>query len=248
MNGKVVTVTGFDKSADRYIVKMPGGSLRKVKAGNLNATNKAPAPLLSVCNAYGRHHKLSVALVSESGKRSDIIHALDYQQCSDLEELPSQKGTLSFKMGSEEVASTPLDGSELHRGKEITVYRTGPGLKEVALHQNYVELDDQDAYYLHLVNAYSGSRTTKLTVQRGGVAKVLPLNKSYRLEKLEDMTLYLEDGLRRLKLTFRPQKARTYMVLLTGSAASADDDLDSAGLVLHEAGSWTSAETVGDEA
>lgn len=248
MNGKAVTVSSFDKSTDRYVVKMPGGNLRKVKAANLKATDRAPAPLLSVCNVFARHHKLNVALVSESGKRTDIIHALDYQQCSDLEELPSKKGSLSFTMGSQEVASTPLDSSEQHRGKEITVYRSASDSNEVALHQNYMELDDGDAFYLHLVNGYSGSRKTKLTVERGGVAKVLPLNKSYRLEKLQDMSLFLEDGVRRLKLSFRPKKARTYMVLLTGSAASSEDDVDSAGLVLHEAGAWTSAETVGDEA
>jgi len=248
MNGKVVRVSSFDKKSGRFVVKMPSGELRKVEESHLRATSEVIQPQLSICNAYGpKRSSIKVSAISEHGT-PQVIHVLPFHACVDLEELPFQDGSISFSAGGQEVARLPYAANELkQKGTEVTVYRTDLS-SQASLHQNAIEKDDRDAYYLHLVNAYVGSRPGQLSVQRGAVTKVLALDRSYRMEKMEDITLVLTDGHRRLKLAFKPQKSRTYAVVMTGADATDKDDAHSAGLVLHELGAWTSAEELEAEA
>mmetsp|Transcript_46757 Transcript_46757/g.97346 ORF Transcript_46757/g.97346 Transcript_46757/m.97346 type:complete len:482 (-) Transcript_46757:43-1488(-) len=252
MNGKVVKITSYENSTQRYIVKLPDGSMRKVEASKLQSTDEAPRPRLSVCNAYKLHEQLKVVLNSETGT-SKVLAMLDFASCEDFEELPFDKGSISLLLSSMQVANVPFDLSVLGpgRGTELTVApsesKAGSKSKAKVL-QNIVELDDGGAYYLHLVNAHVGSRPVQLSVQRGPVAKVLPMDKSYRLERVEDMSLTLMDGERRLRLAFNPQKSRTYCAIVTGGSDGENQDAQRVGLVLHKLGEWTSAEQLDKEA
>ncbi|CAE7027884.1 CCDC33 [Symbiodinium sp. CCMP2592] len=252
MNGKVVKITSYENSTQRYIVKLPDGSMRKVEASKLQSTDEAPRPRLSVCNAYKLHEPLKVVLNSETGT-SKVLAMLDFASCEDFEELPFDKGSISLLLSSMQVANVPFDLSVLGpgRGTELTVApsESTAGRKSKAkVLQNIVELDDGGAYYLHLVNAHVGSRSVQLSVQRGPVAKVLPMDKSYRLERVEDMSLTLMDGERRLRLAFNPQKSRTYCAIVTGGSDGENQDAQRVGLVLHKLGEWTSAEQLDKEA
>ncbi|CAJ1460772.1 unnamed protein product [Effrenium voratum] len=242
MNGKVVQIAGFDSG--RYTVKLPDGAVRKVEAAKLEETDQAPPPRISVCNVFGRHKKLKVVVQSEDASHSKAIGTLDFQACEDLKELAFEKGNVLFMMGSKEVARAAFDLPALGKGRgaELTVAPFQDDHHKARVHKNVVELDDGQAYYLHLVDAHAGPRRAKLSVQRGLTAKVLPLDKSYRLERVEDMALTLTDGAKRVKLAFKPQKARTYCAIVTGSETS-----DNAGLVLHKLGEWTSAGQLSDE-
>lgn len=253
MNGKVVKITSYENSTQRYIVKLPDGSMRKVEASKLQSTDEAPRPRLSVCNAYKLHEPLKVVLNSETGT-SKVLAMLDFASCEDFEELPFDKGSISLLLSSMQVANVPFDLSVLGRGRgtELTVApspeSTADSKSKAKVLQNIVELDDGGAYYLHLVNAHVGSRPVQLAVQRGPVAKVLPMDKSYRLERVEDMSLTLTDGQRRLRLAFNPQKSRTYCAIVTGGNDGENDDAQRVGLVLHKLGEWTSAEQLDKEA
>ncbi|CAE7895509.1 CCDC33 [Symbiodinium microadriaticum] len=271
---KVVKITSYENSTQRYIVKLPDGSMRKVEASKLQSTDEAktsrtacddsfgisvtycpeaPRPRLSVCNAYKLHEPLKVVLNSETGT-SKVLAMLDFASCEDFEELPFDKGSISLLLSSMQVAYVPFDLSVLGRGRgtELTVApspeSTADSKSKAKVLQNIVELDDGGAYYLHLVNAHVGSRPVQLAVQRGPVAKVLPMDKSYRLERVEDMSLTLTDGQRRLRLAFNPQKSRTYCAIVTGGNDGENDDAQRVGLVLHKLGEWTSAEQLDKEA
>ncbi|CAE7268112.1 CCDC33 [Symbiodinium natans] len=245
MNGKVVKITNYENSTQRYIVKLPDGSARKVEASKLQWTDEAPRPRLTVCNAYKHHQQLKVVLNSETGD-SKVLSMLDFKNCEDFEELSFDKGSVLLLLGSLQVAKVPFDLSVLgkNRGTELTAMgamgRVAPSSEnaggsssfitsdrgkfqpacQVRVLQNIVELDDGGAYYVHLVNAHVGSRSVQLAVQRGPVTKVLPMDKSYRLERVEDMSLTLTDGQRRMRLAFKPQKSRTYCAILTGRLAT----------------------------
>eukprot|EP00441_Pelagodinium_beii_P020723 CAMPEP_0197658012 /NCGR_PEP_ID=MMETSP1338-20131121/44976_1 /TAXON_ID=43686 ORGANISM="Pelagodinium beii, Strain RCC1491" /NCGR_SAMPLE_ID=MMETSP1338 /ASSEMBLY_ACC=CAM_ASM_000754 /LENGTH=550 /DNA_ID=CAMNT_0043234507 /DNA_START=130 /DNA_END=1782 /DNA_ORIENTATION=+ len=249
MNGKVVRISSFDKKTGRYVVKMPNGELRKVDEAHLQATNEAIMPKLSICNAYGPKRSSLKVSAQEDSEEPKVLHVLPFHSCIDFEELPYQRGSISFSASGQEVARFPFDSHELEKkGSEVTVYRTDTASPKASLHQNAIEFAEQDAYFLHLVNAYVGSKPSQLSVQRGGVTKVLALDRSYRMDKEEVITLSIADGQRRLKLAFKPQKSRTYCVVMTGGDATDKDDAHSSGLVLHELGAWTSAEELEAEA
>jgi len=250
MNGKVVRIANYENATQRYVVKLPDGSLRKVEASKLQETDEAPLPRLSVCNAYKPNQKLKVVLKNETGA-SKVLSSVQFAACEDFEEPPFDKGTVSMMLDSTKVADVPFDLSAIgkSRGTELTVAQsaeTGQHQPQARVHENLVELSDGDAFYLHLVNAHAGSRPAQLTVQRGPVAKVLPMDKSYRLERVEDMSLTLTDGHKTLRLAFQPQKSRTYCAIVTGTDES--DGTKSAGLVLHKLGEWTSAEQLENQA
>ena len=245
MNGKVVRVLRMleeKREGRHYLVKLPNGLLRKVEASKLEESDEAPLPRLSVCNAFGR--KLKVLLQGQSGQGQEISHQmnLDFQRCEDLEELPFEKGIVSFMNPKHEVARVEVDLSD-ERGLELTVAPTEDPHK-ARVHQNSVENSEDEAFFLHLIDARVGAKRAKLSVQRGLTAKVLPMDKTYRLERVEDMSLSLVDGTKKLKLAFTPQKARTYCAIVTGGNSK---DTEKDGLVLHKLGAWTSAEQLADE-
>eukprot|EP00440_Ansanella_granifera_P075990 gb/GFBE01082465.1/.p1 GENE.gb/GFBE01082465.1/~~gb/GFBE01082465.1/.p1 ORF type:complete len:597 (+),score=141.99 gb/GFBE01082465.1/:1-1791(+) len=248
LNGKAVKVVSFDDATQRWLVQLPDASVRKVEASKLQLADQAPHARLTFCNAYGRGQQLQIKALEHEQDLADgkNLGGLDFQACVDYEEWPLAEGSFSFIVGSKEVARTAFDAKADVRGKEYIVRRAKKDSATAEVHENAVEADDQ-AYYLHLINAYSGSRATQLSVQRGPVAKVLPLDKTYRMEKVEDLSLTLADGHRHLKLAFKPQKSRTYCVVVTGGDTSEKDTAERAGLILHEIGKWTSAEELADK-
>lgn len=237
MNGKVVRILGYKEAKHHYVVKLPNGALRRVDASKVERAEddaSIPLPRMSVCNAFGR--RLKVLL-----ENSKAI-SLDFPSCHDFEEVSSS--SVTFMLGSKELARADL-GELSQSGIELTVAPSDDPDK-ARVHQNRVEVTDHSAYFLHLIDARRfPDRRSTLSVQRGPMVKVLPMDKSYRLERVEDMSLTLVDGSKQLKLAFTPEKSKTYVAIVTSGTR---EDVRKDGLVLHKLGAWTSAEQLADEA
>eukprot|EP00933_Yihiella_yeosuensis_P044587 TRINITY_DN39853_c0_g1_i1.p1 TRINITY_DN39853_c0_g1~~TRINITY_DN39853_c0_g1_i1.p1 ORF type:complete len:676 (+),score=176.00 TRINITY_DN39853_c0_g1_i1:142-2169(+) len=249
-NGKVVEIEGIDEKTKRYKVLFSNGALKKVKADNLKATSTLSAPKLTICNTYDDRDEIKVFAVHDQAVTVDAkpIKVLQPNDCFGAESFP--KGNAAFlTMAGKELLRVPIDLGEIDntKGREITLYRRDLATGEAAIHDNTVQLKDDKAYYLHLLNAYAGSDKVQLSVKRGAVEKVLPLDRSYRMDKLQNIVLNLNDGLRKLKMAFKPQKGKTYVAVLTGADADGTTKTHSAGLLLHELGTWTSKEELAEK-
>jgi len=201
---------------------------------------------LSVCNAYATHSPIQVFAVSADGKHyTHVVKSLDFQSCSDIDDLGSDKAaSLAFIIGKFQVAKKVVDFSNLTPGQglELVVFRKDQNSLQAAVHENPVEIGDNEAYYLHIVNAYAGRKSLELHVQRGKFLKKLPLDKTFRLSTTQSINMVLSDGSQKLRLGFQPHRAKTYTVMTTGVDEGLRGEPRNVGLVAHEIGAWTSSE------
>lgn len=268
LNGKVGVVLKFEERTQRYIVQLPDGTTKRIRGEHLVPaveqadapgavpTPPPPPPRYSVCNAYTEQASLQVFAIPE-GEQSGhshhkyvrVVRDLPFQDCSDVQDIPFSKGSLAFAVGRMEVARIPFNTTEptaLH-GLELTVFRSDVNKLKASVHQNAVNLEDSGAYYLHVVNAYAGSKLLELRVKRGAFTKTLPLDTTYRLNRYAPITLMLTDGFRRLKLGFQPQAGKTYCVVTTGTDPGFHGEPRNVGLLAHELGAWTASEEMPGE-
>jgi len=216
------------------------------------ATPAAPAASagsghqLSICNAYATHSPIEVFAVSPDGKHyTHVVKALDFQSCSDVDDLASDKvGSLAFIIGKFQVAKQVVDFASLTPGQglELVVFRKDKDSLQALVRENPVEIGDSEAYYMHIVNAYAGRKTLELHVQRGKFLKKLPLDKTFRLSTTKAINMVLSDGTQKLKLSFQPRRAKTYCIMTTGVDEGLRGEPRNVGLVAHEIGTWTSSE------
>lgn len=264
LNGKVVTVQSFDKRSQRWVVELPDGTEKRVKKAHLlvlpGSFSKAPAVVqagsgktgLSVCNAYASHSPLQAFAISQDGSQyTEVVHSLPFQACQDLEELPEAQGSISFVVGRLQVARAAFNISRLGAGKaqEMVVFRNDVNSLKGKVHEMVVNAADPKAYYLTTVNAYKGGRLLELHVQRGNLQERLPLDvdKTYRLDREQQVQLTLTDGVQHLRLSFMPRHGSTYSVIATGVDVGLRGEPQNVGLIAHEFGAWTSAEEMTDE-
>mmetsp|Transcript_116665 Transcript_116665/g.182347 ORF Transcript_116665/g.182347 Transcript_116665/m.182347 type:complete len:924 (-) Transcript_116665:61-2832(-) len=274
LNGEVGNVVDFENSTQRYVIKVPGSTkLKRVKAANLadvavsEPSVAAPAIAavahlegaqqprtgrqLSVCNAYATRSAIQVFAVSGDGKHySHIVKNLDFQACSDVENVPVDKvAALAFVIGKFQVARKNVDiaGLTPGQGLELVVHRNDPNSLKAVIHENPVELGDNEAYYLHLVNAYAGRKPLSLEVQRGRFVQKMPLDKTYRLSSEQPIKMVLSDGVQKLKLTFQPRRGGTFCIMTTGVDPGLKGEPRNVGLVAHQIGAWTSSEEMDNE-
>lgn len=270
LNGIAVVVKGYDAKSQRYVVEMPGGGVKRVKAELrvrpelwkddfkfkvVEAVPEAPpGPQLSVCNAYPGTQRMQVMAVSKDGssRYSQVVHDLDYQSCADVQSLPFRPGALSVVVGRLEVARVAVNDTEqldAHHGLELTVYRADANSLKATVRENHLEAGDGDgdAYFLHLVDAYAGARLLELKAKRGSFERKLPLGTTYRLKKEEPIQLTLTDGFQRLQLSFQPHKGHTYTLAATGADVGLKGEPRNVGLVAHEVGAWTASEEMPEQ-
>jgi hypothetical protein len=231
-------------------------AVEEAEAPGAVPTPPPPPPRYSVCNAYTEQASLQVFAIPEgepSGnshhKYVRVVRDLPFQDCSDVQDVPFSKGSLAFAVGRMEVARIPFNTTEpaaLH-GLELTVFRSDVNKLKASVHQNAVNLEDSGAYYLHVVNAYAGSKLLELRVRRGAFTKTLPLDTTYRLNRYAPISLMLTDGFRRLRLGFQPQPGKTYCVVTTGTDPGFHGEPRSVGLLAHELGAWTASEEMPGE-
>jgi len=271
-NGMEGVVHCFDTGSGRYVVAMSDGSPRKLKAQNVRiAANQTDAPVeaadvaanesavpasatvvkagkhkISVCNAYPAAVPMQVFAVMAGNKHKfvRVVTDLNFQDCVDAAEFPFMNGSLSFVVGRFQVGQASINQAQIKPDEnlELTVYRGSVNSLKAAVHQNFVSTTDKDAYYLHIINAYAGSKLLELHVQRGKFAQQLPLNSTFRLAREQKMQFTLTDGFQRLHLGFQPQKGRTFCVVLTGADAGLRGEPRNVGIIAHELGAWTSSE------
>lgn len=268
LNGKAALVTGFDKAANRYTVKLSGGELKRVRAVHLGplqpeaahdlkmAPKAEPLPSLTICNAYAATTPLQVFAASEGRVRGghsrvQVARHLEFQACTDVKNLPQAATSLAFVAGKHEVAHLPLNGSLPQRGLEVTVFRASPDSKQASIDSRVVELSDIGNFHVNVVNAYAGSRSLELSMRQGRSVQQLPMGKSYRLSKEEMVELTLTDGLGQLRLSFQPRRSRSYCVVAVGLEGGEQEEEEgeevwSVGLLAHEVGAWTMSEDLGD--
>lgn len=249
----------FNSTTQRYVVQVPDGSFKSIKAEHLSpVTGSAavspagagapPAPRLTVCNAYPAHALLQVFAIPEnvSGKHhyTNLVHDLEYQSCAPFRDLPYKQGTLAFVVGRLQVAHMPINATHVdeRRGLEITVFRSNVNSLKAQLRKSMVQLQDTHAYYLHVVNAYVGARLLELHIQRGKIGQKISLDKAYRLTKEQDVSLTLTDGFQRLQVGFQPRRGRNYFVVMTGVDAGLRGEPRNVGIIASEIGVWKSSE------
>jgi hypothetical protein len=279
LNGQVGSVVAFENSTQRYIVKIPGISrLKRIRVDNLedvaSSEPTTPSPIvaaaanivgapsvagshsgsghqLSICNAYATHSPIQVFAVSSDGKHyTHIVKGLDFQSCSDVDNLDSDKvASLAFIIGKFQVAKKVVDFSTLTPGQglELVVFRKDQNSLQALVHENPVEIGDNEAYYLHIVNAYAGRKSLELHVQRGKFLKKLPLDKTFRLATTQAINMVLSDGSQKLRLAFQPRRAKTYCIMTTGVDTGLRGEARPVGIVAHEIGAWTSSEEMVNE-
>mmetsp|Transcript_95615 Transcript_95615/g.270540 ORF Transcript_95615/g.270540 Transcript_95615/m.270540 type:complete len:359 (+) Transcript_95615:3-1079(+) len=213
-----------------------------------------PSPQLSVCNAYPGTQRMQVMAISKGGssRYSQVVHDLDYQSCADVQSLPFRPGALSVVIGRLEVARVAVNDSEqldAHHGLELTVYRADANSLKATVRENHIEASDSDddAYFLHLVDAYAGARLLELKAKRGSFERKLPLGTTYRLKKEEPIQLTLTDGFQRLQLSFQPHKGHTYALAATGADVGLKGEPRNVGLLAHEVGAWTASEEMPEQ-
>lgn len=269
LNGQFGTLVGFDKKTERYVVQLPDGVLKRIRPANLIASNMGQpvhhhrasnAALadrmdkvvqLSICNAYPQHAPLQAFVHEANGTRyAQVVRDLYYQTCIDVPELPHLPfASMSFVIGRYEVARMPLNAARFAAGSglELIVYRNDVNSMKAAVHESDVNLQDEGAYYLHLVGAYAGMNPLELHIRRGQLVEQLPLGKTYRLTHEQQISVMLSDGSQRLQLAFQPRRAHTYCILTTGVEEGLRGEPRRPGLVAHEIGAWTSSEEMVDE-
>jgi hypothetical protein len=275
LNGQVGSVVGFENATQRYVVRIPGVKrLKRLRVANLEDVASSEPPLappavvaamnvvgaavvpstpnaqsghqLSVCNAYATHAPIQVFAVSGDGKHyTHVVKDLDFQTCSDVDNLPSEKvSALAFILGKFQVAKKMVDFSTLTPGQglEVVVFRKDPNSLQAIVNENPVEIGDNEAYYVHVVNAYAGRKSLELHVQRGKFLQKLPLGRTFRLSTTKAINMVLSDGSQKLRLNFQPRRSKTYTIVATGVDEGLRGEPRNVGLVAHEIGAWTSSE------
>jgi hypothetical protein len=260
LNGKMATIKSFDNTTQRFVVQLDDGSLKRVKKEHLAppvqklpqgtlvqaVDPQATAPTLSVCNAYPEKAPLTVFLISKDGTGyAQVVHGLAYQSCADVQEFHTHVGYLSFVIGRLQVAKIPMNLTKLvnaNKGVEMVVFRSNVNSLAASIQQIPFRRADPKAYYLNLVNAYVGSRLLELHIARGRFVERLPMNRTYRLSREEQITVTLTDGFQRLEMAFQPRRSRHYCIMTTGVDEGMRGSAFNVGLVGHELGAWTSME------
>jgi len=275
LNGQVGSVVGYENTTQRYVIQVPGVKrLKRIRVNNLadvasseptvappvvaaiaNVVGNGATPgvqkpqsgrQLSVCNAYATHSPIQVFAVSGDGKNyTHVVKDLDFQACSDIDSLPSEKvGALAFILGKFQVAKKTVDFATLTpgQGMELVVFRKDPNSLQAVVNENPIEIGDSEAYYVHVVNAYAGSRHLELRVQRGKFLQKLPLDRTFRLSTTKAINMVLSDGTQKLRLNFQPRRSKTYTIMATGVDQGLRGEPRNVGLVAHEIGAWTSSE------
>eukprot|EP00928_Gymnodinium_smaydae_P036387 TRINITY_DN25444_c0_g1_i1.p1 TRINITY_DN25444_c0_g1~~TRINITY_DN25444_c0_g1_i1.p1 ORF type:complete len:698 (+),score=157.98 TRINITY_DN25444_c0_g1_i1:116-2209(+) len=246
------------------VARRRGGDGRRVSPAALRGASafsdngdapaaKAPVPRrpsapssLTVCNAYPQREPLRVfASPGRAGGRAQpVVKALDFQACTDLFDISLGGRVLSFVVGRYQVARLPLRVADFgpRRGVELTLHRTDPNSLRGFVRSDKVRFGSRKIYCLNVVNAYAGSKTLSLQVQRGNFAKELQTNQVFRLSIEDRMQLTLADGERRVQLGFQPRRGRGYSVIVTGADVGLRGEPREPGLVAHELGAWTASE------
>lgn len=277
LNGQVGSVVGFENTTQRYVIRVPGiKRLKRIRVSNLAdvaASEPTVAPpvvaamvlgntaapgvqnaqsghQLSVCNAYATQSPIQVFAVSADGKHyTHVVKNLDFQACSDIDSLPSEKvGALTFILGKFQVAKKTVDFATLTpgQGMELVVFRKDPNSLQAIVNENPVEIGDSEAYYVHVINAYAGQKHLELQVKRGKFLQQLPLDKTFRLSTTKAINMVLSDGSQKLRLNFQPRRSKTYTIMATGVDQGLRGEPRNVGLVAHEIGAWTSSEEMVD--
>jgi len=210
-------------------------------------------PMLSVCNAYTAIEPLQVfALLQGTRMRRGQRYAqlgkgLEFQTCSDLQNLPPGITGLAFVSGRFQVARMVLQRNKPRTGVEVTVFRTDKNSLKATVQEDRIERSDPRAYYLHVINGYAGSKTLELVIERGAYRQALPMGKTYKLTQEQLIGLTLTDGSRNLQLSFQPRRSRSYSIIATGAEAGVRGVPRNMGLVAHELGAWTTSEEAAQE-
>merc|ERR1719329_1930271 len=176
--------------------------------------------------------------ISKDGKSYHrVLKDLPYQQCEDASENPYPDGSFSFVVGRLQVARYELNGTKLDskHGVEFVVSRPNANSLKGKAIKNVVAINDEKAYWLHMVNAYAGTRLLEMHIQRGKFKERVPLSKTFRLARTEPITVHLTDG-------FQPRRANTYFLITTGADIGLRGQSRNVGLLAHEVGSWVVAE------
>lgn len=234
----VMAAVSDDVGAAAPIVNIGGASAPIAK--------QASGHQVSVCNAYATHSPIQVFAVSSDGKHyTHVVKNLDFQSCSDVDDLAAdQVKSLIYIVGKFQIAKKAIDLSVLSPGQglELVVFRKDQNSLQATVHENPVEIGDNEAYYLHIVNAYAGRKNLELHVQRGKFLKKLPLDRTFRLSTAKAINMVLSDGSQKLRLAFQPRLAKTYCIMTTGVDEGLRGEPRNVGLVAHEIGTWTSSE------
>jgi len=267
LNGQTTLVRGYDAVAQRYIVQLASGELKRVKGSHLAPVQltgivsprprlgMVPSlpPLLSVCNAYTATEPLQVfallqgARMRRGQRYAQVIKDPEFQTCSDLQNLPQGVTGLAFISGRFQVARMVLERNKPRSGVEVTVFRTDKNSLKATVHEDRIERADPKAYYLHVVNGYAGSKSLELVIERGAYRQSLPMGRTYRLTQEQLIGLTLTDGSHNLQLSFQPRRSRSYCIIATGAEAGVRGVPRNMGLVAHELGAWTTSEEAGQE-
>lgn len=209
--------------------------------------------MLSVCNAYTAIEPLQVfALLQGTRMRRGQRYAqlgkgLEFQTCSDLQNLPPSAIGLAFISGRFQVARMVLERNKPRSGVEVTIFRTDKNSLKATVHEDRIERADPRAYYLHVINGYAGSKSLDLVIQRGKYRQALPMGKTYRLSQEQLIGLTLTDGSHNLQLSFQPRRSRSYCIVATGAEAGVRGVPRNMGLIAHELGAWTTSEEAAQE-
>lgn len=265
LNGQEAVLLKYDKNNTRWIVRDSDGTLKRIKTSHLvpepvfvpaSKTTQAPPaaaaaapqalrPRLSVCNAYPQKVAMEIFCISKDGAQyRQVVKNLPFQSCADTEDVPYTDGVLSFVVGRLQVARFSLNGTRLDgsHAVELVVHRPDHNSLKGAVRKSELDLDDKKAYWMHLVNTYSGSRLLEMHVERGSFKERVPLEKTFRLARAEPITLHLSDGYQTLQLGFEPAKSRNYFIITTGVDAGLQGEPFNIGMVAHEVGAWTASE------
>ena len=78
---QVVQVKSYDRHRKRYVVRLADGTLRRVQAKRLRATEATARPRLSLCSAWKK--TLKVVLTDDTSSKA--LGSLDFQACEDIE-------------------------------------------------------------------------------------------------------------------------------------------------------------------